>query len=132
MIGVDTNVLVRYIVQDDRAQAKKATTYLERHCRADDPGRIACIVLCELVWVLDGAYGYNREQVAGQLHGILNAVEFDVEQSHVARLALLDYESGRADYADYLIARLNAEAGVEHTVTFDKKAGRHTLYKLLR
>lgn len=63
MIGLDTNVLVRYITQDDPQQAEQATRLIETRCAGADPGCIAQIVLCELVWVLSRAYGYSKPQV---------------------------------------------------------------------
>lgn len=63
MTGLDTNVLVRYIVQDDAKQARLATRHLESQCTPDSPGRINVIVLCELAWVLARGYGYDRQVV---------------------------------------------------------------------
>ena len=131
MIGIDTNVLVRYITQDDLAQSAAATVFLESSCSREQPGRVCLIVLCELVWVLARAYEYDRETVSRVLNRLLSAAEFEVEQSLVAWRALRDYQQGGAEYADYLIAHLNAQAEAQYTITFDRKAGRHRLFKLL-
>lgn len=53
MIGLDTNALVRYVVRDDAQQTAAATRLIESSCKTNDPGLIALVVLCELVWVLD-------------------------------------------------------------------------------
>lgn len=129
MIGLDTNVLVRYLVQDDAAQARAASHLIETRCTSEEPGFVSLLVLAELVWVLDRAYGYARNQVTGVLDGILTAAELKVQQSDLARSALVDYGNGPADFADYLIGHVNAECGCSTTVTFDKrtmKSGLHT------
>ena len=131
MIGVDTNVLVRYIVQDDPAQSHAATRYLERHCTAKSPGYICLIVLCELVWVLDSAYHYQRKHIAEVLKGVLDAAEFDIEQADIARRAWMEYDAGVGDFADCLIGQLNTNAGADHTATFDRRAGKHEMFKLI-
>ena len=66
MKGLDTNVLVRYLVQDDPKQAALATRYIERHCTADNPCFIGQIVLCELAWVLESNYQQSRTEVSTQ------------------------------------------------------------------
>lgn len=122
MIGLDTNVLVRYIVQDDAEQAARAGALIEGACTADDPGRVDAVVMCELVWVLEGAYRYSREIVASVLRQLLGTAELSVETPHLAWLAVRAYESDKADFADYLIGARNKEAGCAMTFTFDKRA----------
>ena len=89
------------------------------------------IVLCELVWVLTRAYEYDRETVSSVLERLLSAAEFEVENSLVAWRALRDYQQGSAEFADFLIAHLNAQAEAEYTVTFDRKAARHRFFRRL-
>ena len=79
MIGIDTNVLIRYIVQDDPRQAGAATRFVERACTAESPGFVGLIVLCECVWVLTSAYGYLRSDVSKVLAQILRVAQFRVE-----------------------------------------------------
>lgn len=121
MIGLDTNVLVRYLTQDDPAQSTQANSVIEQLSPAQ-PGVISHIVLCELVWVLSRAYKYSREQIAEVIHAVLTCQEFQVERVDLAELALLDCQQGNADYSDYLIARRHQQMGVRYTVTFDRKA----------
>jgi len=130
MIGIDTNVLVRYIVQDDELQAAMATEAIEA-CDVGDPGWISVIVLCETAWVLSRAYGYEKATVQAVLQQILLASELVVEQQDQAWLALRDFALGNADFSDYLIARMNQAVGCKHTMTFDKKASSHQLFRLL-
>lgn len=122
MIALDTNVLVRYIVQDDVAQSQKAATLIESHCTSESPGRVDVIVLCELVWVLEAAYGYGRDVVAGVVRQLLSTAELAVVSVDQAWMALRAYERGAGDFADYLIAIRNHDAGCSATFTFDKKA----------
>jgi predicted nucleic-acid-binding protein len=132
VIGLDTNVLVSYLVQDDAAQARAASRLIETRCTNEDPGFVSLLMLAELVWVLDRAYGYARHQVSDVLNGILTAAELKVEQPDLARRALVDYGNGPADFADYLIGHVNAASGCSTTATFDKRAMKSGLHTLVR
>ena len=123
MIGLDTNVLVRYLMQDDAAQAAKASRLIER-CSAEEPGFIAMVVLVELVWVLESSYGIERARIAAALELLLRPRELRVEQAETAWHAVRMYRDSRADFADALIARCAAAAGCERTLTFDRDAAR--------
>ena len=92
MIGLDTNVLVRYIVQDDVEQSKISTTFIERHISSTNPGFINHIVLCEIIWVLKKAYRYDKPIITSVLERILQTKEFIVENAEVAWIALKEYE----------------------------------------
>ena len=130
MIGIDTNVLVRYLMQDDAEQARKATRFLERECTIDNPGLVNSIVLSETVWVLESVYRYPRQQVSIAIDAILRATQLKVENSQETRSALGEYGAG-ADFADALIATTNLRLGCEHTVTFDRRAGRRAGFRAL-
>lgn len=121
MIGLDTNVLVRYLTQDDPVQSAQVDAVIEQ-LSAEQPGVISHIVLCELVWVLSRAYQYSREQVAEVIHAVLTCQEFQIERVDLAELAFLEYQQGNADFSDYLLARRHQQMGAEYTVTFDRKA----------
>jgi predicted nucleic-acid-binding protein len=121
--GIDTNVLIRYLIQDEPEQARRASRFIATACSADDPGFINRIVLCELVWVLESAYGYARDRMAQLIENLLRTAQLKVEDHDVAWAALREYQTG-ADFADALIAALNQRVGCEDTVTFDRKAGR--------
>jgi predicted nucleic-acid-binding protein len=123
MTGIDTNVLVRYLVQDDPDQALKAARFITNECSSEDPGMINRIVLCELVWVLESAYGYAREKVALALEKILRTTQLTIEDHQEAWSSFRAYQDG-ADFADSFIAAVNRRLGCEGTVTFDRKAGR--------
>jgi predicted nucleic-acid-binding protein len=123
LIGIDTNVLVRYIVHDDTEQTRGAVRFLEHQCTIDDLGLINHVVLTELVWVLESVYRYSRQQVSILLAGLLRTDQLTIENSDDAQLALSEYTDG-ADFTDALIAANNRRLGCEHTATFDRKAAR--------
>lgn len=131
MIAIDTNILVRYIVGDDAPQAELARHWIETQCNPEMPARIPLIVLCELVWVLGGAYHYERHLVGRVLRQVLVTDCFDIQNHSLAWIALSDYVNGQADFADCLIARLNQAYGCSTTYTFDRKASRLSGFTLL-
>ena len=121
MIGLDTNVLVRYLVEDDEQQAARAAALIEDAVRRGEKLFVASIVLCEVVWVLKVAYGRTRGDIAKALGAILRTAQFVIQDIESAYRALACYESGPGDFADYLIAEQAVEAGCEKLATFDKK-----------
>ena len=131
MIGLDTNVLVRYLTQDDPIQSAQANAFIERQLSPADPGIIGHIVLCEVGWVLTRAYGYTREQVAATLGALLTCREFQVESPDLGILALQDYRHGTADFSDYLLGRTHQRLGARYTVTLDRKAAQAAQFTLL-
>ncbi len=131
MIGLDTNILIRYITQDDKTQAKIASAFIEKNCTIDAPGYISQIVVCEIVWVLKRAYGYDKKIVIDVIERLLKTGELIVENSENIRMALRVYQTGKADFSDYLLAISNSEVGCEYTVTFDKNASDSGLFRIL-
>ncbi|MEW6544329.1 MAG: type II toxin-antitoxin system VapC family toxin [Nitrospirota bacterium] len=131
MIGLDTNVLVRYLVQDDPGQSRKASQFITRGCTRESPGFINRIVLCELVWVLETAYGYSKETIAGVLEKVLRTSQFEVEDVQAAWTAFRLYQKGKADFADCLIGILNRRHGCDRTITFDRLAGELDAFEML-
>ena len=131
MIGLDTNVLVRYIVRDDEQQAEAATALIESQCTVDDPGFVDLVVLCEISWVLARGYRYSRGTVADVIRGILTAVELEVEESETVWRALASMERGNADFADYVIGAHNRAHHASPTYTFDTKAATHADFRIL-
>jgi predicted nucleic-acid-binding protein len=124
VIGLDTNVLVRYLVQDDARQAVAAAKLIARHCSKEQPGRVSLIVLCELVWVLARAYRYALPDIAGVVEKLLQTAELDIEDADIAWAALRLYRSEGAGFADAVIGLRNRQAGCEVTATFDAAAAR--------
>ena len=130
MIGIDTNVLVRYIVQDTD-QAKLATDFLENKCSQQDPGFVCLIVLCEIVWVLRRAYKYDKSIVLSVLNKLLTTQEFEIENTPVAWRAYEEYKKGSADYSDYVIGLLGRTKDIGTVMTFDRKAANSPFFTLL-
>lgn len=121
MIGIDTNVLVRYLAQDDDAQSPVATRIIDGFT-PDAPGFISQVALVETVWVLTRSYKMTREAVADTIEALLRARELVVEGAEAGYLALATYRTTRADFSDALIAHSGRPAGWAETVTFDKGA----------
>jgi predicted nucleic-acid-binding protein len=120
VIGLDTNVLVRYLTQDDPAQARKAEAAIDRAVARRERCVVGPVVLCELVWVLRDAYDTPKDQIVDVLDRILGTQQFEiVDRAHV-RDALEEYRSGGGDFADYVIGAQNRTAGCTETVTFDR------------
>lgn len=122
MIGLDTNVLVRFLVQDDPAQSAAATALISGLTEAA-PGLICREVMIELVWVLERAYGLSRADIALAIDGLLEARELGVEAADRVAIATDRYRRGGAGFADQMIALAGQGAGCRETVTFDRKAG---------
>ncbi|MFL9989023.1 PIN domain-containing protein [Paraburkholderia sediminicola] len=124
MIGLDTNVLVRYFAQDDAAQSKKATALMESFS-AERPGYVSQIALVEVVWVLGRSYGVERDQMKDIIESMLGTKELVIEGADTVRKALRVFAaSDKADFADCLIERSGHVAQCEYTATFDVTASK--------
>ncbi len=131
MIGLDTKVLIRFIVQDDPSQSVKAEKFISAKIDTDSPGYVNAVVLCEVIWVLKRAYHYDKPVIISILRQLLNTQELMIEQSDAARQALASFATGDADFSDYYIAAMNRLAGCKYTATFDRQAGKHADFVLL-
>lgn len=131
MIGLDTNVLVRYLAQDDPQQSALAVKLIEGSCSEENPAFINHIVLCETAWVLERCYDVKKDRFAGILEKILKTEQFSVQKIEMVWRALRELKKTGADFADCLLGQINLANGCEHTVTFDKKASRSVGYRLL-
>lgn len=116
MTGLDTNVLARFLLDDDAAQSARARQAIQD----GDAFYVDSAVLCELVWVLERRYHLPKAEVADSLDKVLRAGKFVIERGKFARLALDDYRAGHGDFADALIAHAALDAGCEAVLTFDK------------
>jgi predicted nucleic-acid-binding protein len=124
MIGIDTNVLVRYIAQDDAIQSRRVTSFIEKECSEATPGFVGLVVLVEVVWVSESSYGATREEVAEIVRRILGIKQLVVQDAETAWKALRLFESSKADFADCLIACSAVAAGCKSVVTFDRQASK--------
>lgn len=118
MIGLDTNVLVRYLTRDDEQQWQQAATTIQQN----QPCFIVNIVLCELVWVLKGSnYGFRKDEIINVLEAMLHSAAFEFENRSTVDQALQRYKQGKADFSDYLIGAIARQSGCTQTVSFDRK-----------
>ena len=113
--GLDTNVFIRYIVQDDEQQAQLATDLIENKCSQENPALVNEIILCEIIWVLKRAYHYDKEVILMVIKQLLSSDEIYISSHVEAWAAYQDYESGNADFSDYFIARINQKLGCPFT-----------------
>lgn len=121
MFALDTNVLVRYIMQDDPAQTELVTQYIES-LTSDDPAFISSLVLCELCWVLKSAYGASRQDCATAIEAILEVPVFTFDDGEICSRALQSYIAGSADFSDFVIRETALSAQCDGVKTFDKNA----------
>ena len=121
MIGVDTNILLRYIVNDDADQYTKAEAFLKART-ADDPAFVSLIVLVELTWVLRRLYRYSRAQVHAVLLLIVETAGLVIEDEYFVSMLVGSGVALKDEFADHLIVHSAAKAGCEQTLTFDRDA----------
>lgn len=131
MIGLDTNILVRYLTQDDPDQSRKANAVIEEGLAAGRLFFIADVVLCELVWVLETAYGYERREIAPVLEDVLRTVQFRFERKDTLWICLADYRTKKGDFADHLLGHAGRHAGCLETLTFDAGLKNNPLFRVL-
>jgi predicted nucleic-acid-binding protein len=124
MIGLDTNVVVRYLAQDDPIQSAKATQIFERRLTEQVPGFISLVTMVETVWVLDTVYGLTAREIAQAVERMLQADTLLIQNEQEVFTAVVSLKSGRGSFADALVGALGAWAGCGSTLTFDRKAGR--------
>lgn len=130
MQGLDTNVIVRYVTEDNREQFRRADAVFTAAASTGDKLFINAIVLCELVWVLRSAYKETRERIVPVIEALLETPEVVVEDADLARRALADWQSGTGDFADCFISRRNQRSGCQTTLSFDKALTRNALFGL--
>lgn len=121
MIGLDTNVLVRYVTQDDRAQSAAATKLIDS-LSAEEPGFITVVAAVELVWVLQSCYSVRRDKIVQALETLLRSQQLVIERAETVWQAVRRFATGKADFADCLIERCSHASECNYTATFDQKA----------
>lgn len=130
MIGLDTNVLVRYLAQDHAKQSALATRLVESLTRVE-PGFVSHVVLAETVWVLESCYAADAAKIAEVIETLLHIEGLVVDQAEVAWQALREFKHQRGNFSDVLIARVARHAGCTTVQTFDKGAARRSGMTLL-
>jgi predicted nucleic-acid-binding protein len=129
VIGLDTNVVVRYLAQDDARQAAIATRLIEGSLSANERGFISIVTLAEIVRVMCSNYDASRASVAEIVEGLLTAPRLMMERADVLWRALNAYRDSKADFSDAVMAELGSAAGCSKTVTFDRQAVAHPGYR---
>ena len=131
MLAVDTNVLVRYLAQDDAKQSAAATQFIEQRLSPAERGFVSLVALLETVWVMESRYGANAGLVADILGDLLDTAALEVQDAAAVRAALPRYRAGDVDLNDCLIVSLAAQRKAR-LVTFDAKAAKRLGMELLR
>ena len=121
MTGLDTNVLARYLTEDDPAQSRRAAELIATVTARGERCFVSAVVLCELAWVLRGAYDVSKTDLLRTLDQILATSQFVVGDKDLVRRGLDAYRAGKADFADCVIGAIHADAGCAKTVTFDRR-----------
>jgi predicted nucleic-acid-binding protein len=129
--GVDTNVLVRFLTQDDPGQLRRVNSFFAGLERAGETAHVSLVVLCELVWVLRSLYGLKRDEIHESLEAVLDADHLEIENRDAVHRAAALYAEGTGDFADYLIGLQNRQAGCRDTVTLDRSLRSSNLFTVL-
>jgi predicted nucleic-acid-binding protein len=122
MLGLDTNVLIRYLVQDDRRQYGKARRLIHREAGKGEPVLVSLMVLLEIEWVLRSRYGLSKAEILAAFSALLDAADLVFEDEASLEYALYSWKDSTADFADCLIEAGNRRLGCHATATFDRKA----------
>jgi predicted nucleic-acid-binding protein len=131
VIGLDTNVVIRYLTQDDPKQAPLASRLFEHSLSAERPGFISLITLCEIAWVLAESYDADKSRIRGVVEGLLGSKQIVVEDADLVWKALRAWEKSSADFSDALLGASLAAQGCEKIVTFDRSAAKLPGFELL-
>jgi predicted nucleic-acid-binding protein len=124
MIGLDTNVLLRYLVQDDPTQSRKAAEVIERRLTKENPGFVSLVCILEIVWVLSSLFKRSYSEIADHIEMILAADTLEVQNEQEVYQAVVALRSGTATFEDALIGALGEWWGCSATLTFDRDAAK--------
>jgi predicted nucleic-acid-binding protein len=130
VIAIDTNVLVRYLVADDQRQAERAKRLVDSAREAGEKVFVGQIVLCETIWVLEGAYRAQKRDLLTALQRLVESDVFELERPRVVRRASDLFAQGKADFAEYLLGQVARAEGAAVTYTFDRQLKGASLFAL--
>ena len=122
MLGLDTNVLVRFLVRDHEAQFERARRLIKREVGAQERVLISLMVLLETEWVLRSRYGLQKTHIIDAISGLLDAAELELEDEPAVEEAVYLWKDSAADFADCLIGAHHRRLGCRATATFDARA----------
>lgn len=131
MIGLDTNILVRYFAQDDPTQSRQATQIIERRLTEDRPGFVSLVTMAETVWVLERAYNMSNREIADTVERMLQSDTLSVQNEQEVFTAMISLRTGKGSFSNSLIEALGTWAACTSTLTFDRKAARLKGFELL-
>jgi predicted nucleic-acid-binding protein len=131
MIGLDTNILVRYLADDDHVRSPRATDLIEQQLTPEMPGFVSVVAIVETAWVLNRSYSFPVADIAYAISLLLGAPTLVVEHAQLVFDAMTLFENGKGDFSDILIGLLDQRAGCSHTLTFDRRASRLAGFQLL-
>ncbi len=124
MIGLDTNVLLRYIAQDDPKQSARAIEIIERRLTEQEPGFVSLVTILEVVWVLKSLFKRSRSEIANDIEMLLAADTLEVQNEQEVYLAVVSLRNGIGTFEDALIGSLGIWRGCSETLTFDEDAAK--------
>jgi predicted nucleic-acid-binding protein len=124
MIGLDTNVLLRYLVQDDPRHSPRATEIIEQRLTDQQPGFVSLVCILEVVWVLRGLFKRSRQQIANDIEMLLAADTLEVQNEQEVYYAVVSLRNGIGTFEDALIGSLGVWRGCSATLTFDEDAAK--------
>jgi predicted nucleic-acid-binding protein len=119
--ALDTNILARYLRDDDPGKSKRAAHFIQRAVRQNQPLYVNHVVLCGLVWILTAVYEHQKEEIIKMIEAVLLTGQFQLEDKSSIESALDDYKESKADFSDCLIGRRNRASGSDITLTFDRR-----------
>jgi predicted nucleic-acid-binding protein len=122
MLGLDTNLLIRYLIEDDRRQSEEARRLIRRETGNGEPVLVSLLVLLEIEWVLRSRYGLPKAEILAAFSALLEAADLAFEDETSVEYALYSWKKSAADFADCLIEACNRRLGCRATATFDGKA----------
>jgi predicted nucleic-acid-binding protein len=124
MIALDTNVLLRYLAQDDPAQSPRATEVIERRLTKEDPGFVSLVCILEMVWMLGSLYKRSPGEIADHIEMMLAADTLEVQSEQEVYQAVIALRGGLGSFEDAVIGALGAWRGCSATLTFDQDAAK--------
>ena len=124
MIGLDTHILMRYLVQDDPVQSPRATAIITRQLSEQEPGFVSLVTLLEVYWVLKSVFHRSRQDLASDLEMLLSADTLEIQNQQEVYTAVIALRSGTGSFEDALVGALGIWRGCTATLTLDKDAAR--------
>jgi|SRR5580658_2716037 predicted nucleic-acid-binding protein len=131
MIGLDTNVILRYLLQDDPKQSRQVNQIIEKQLSQENRGFISLVTVLEIVWVLRSLLKQTPVQISAHLERLLAADTLEVQNEQQVYEAAFALKRGTGEFEDALLGALNAWAGCSVTLTFDRGASRLNYFQLI-